>query len=69
MFHRLLLCRKRYPQVQSITQSILLLLNLVGYIAKFTVAIQGYTVDEADLVCVNLVVDFMKHLASKTFGW
>jgi hypothetical protein len=69
MSHKLLLCRKRYLQVQSTAQSILLLLNLVGYIAKFVVAIQGYTVDEADLVCVNLMVDFMKHLASKTFGW
>jgi hypothetical protein len=36
---------------------------------KFVVEVKGYTVDDKDLVCVNLMVDFMKHMASKKLGW
>ncbi|VDB86513.1 unnamed protein product [Peniophora sp. CBMAI 1063] len=32
--------------------------------AKFTVAVKGYTVDDDDLFCLNLKVDFMKRFLS-----
>ncbi|TFY83588.1 hypothetical protein EWM64_g417 [Hericium alpestre] len=36
--------------------------------AKFSVSAQGYTVDDENLFCVNLQVDFMKNPFPK-FGW
>jgi len=41
----------------------------VDYIAKFVVEVKGYTVDDEDLVCVNLKVDFMKHVSTKKILW
>jgi hypothetical protein len=35
-------------------------------IAKFSVAVKGYTLDDDDLFCVNLKVNFMKFL---NFDW
>jgi hypothetical protein len=37
--------------------------------AKFVVEVKGYTVDDEDLVCVNLKVDFMKHVSTKKILW
>jgi len=37
--------------------------------AKFVVEVKGYTADERDLVCVNLKVDFMKHMSTKKILW
>lgn len=31
-----------------------------GNIGKFNVGIQGFTVNDEDMVCLNLVVDFTK---------
>lgn len=30
-------------------------------IAKFTVQVRGYTQDDADMLCLNLFVDFVSH--------
>lgn len=35
--------------------------------AKFTVNVNGYTVDDDDMLCLNLNVDFMKKFPR--FGW
>ena len=32
-------------------------------VAKFVVEIKGYTVNDEDLVCVNLKVDFMRRMS------
>ncbi|TFL03557.1 ML domain-containing protein [Pterulicium gracile] len=37
--------------------------------AKFTVSVRGYTIDDDDLACVDLKVDFMKKPFLKGFGW
>jgi hypothetical protein len=34
--------------------------GLVFFIAKFTIKARGYTVDDDDLFCVDLRVNFMK---------
>lgn len=39
--------------------------NFIDHIAKFVVEIKGYTVDDKDMVCVNLKVDFMKKMSTK----
>ncbi|KAG1783867.1 ML domain-containing protein [Suillus placidus] len=36
--------------------------------AKFTVAVKGYTVDDEDMLCLDLKVDFMKNPFPR-FGW
>lgn len=36
--------------------------------AKFTVAVAGYTVDEEDLLCLDLKIDFMRNPFPR-FGW
>ena len=36
--------------------------NLDDLVAKFVVEIKGYTVNDEDMVCVNLKVDFMRKL-------
>jgi len=39
--------------------------------AKFVVDVRGYTIDDDDLFCVKLTVDFMKKPFPKfsKFGW
>ncbi|KIY50597.1 hypothetical protein FISHEDRAFT_39003 [Fistulina hepatica ATCC 64428] len=37
--------------------------------AKFVVSVRGYTVDEDDLACVDLKIDFMKKFPSINLGW
>jgi hypothetical protein len=37
--------------------------------AKFSVSVRGYTVEEDDMACVDLKVDFMKHPFLQKIGW
>jgi hypothetical protein len=39
-----------------------------SFAAKFTVAVAGYTVDEEDLLCLDLRIDFMRNPFPR-FGW
>jgi hypothetical protein len=40
----------------------------MGPIAKFSVNVKGFTVEEEDIVCVDLKVDFMKR-PFPMIGW
>lgn len=38
-------------------------------IAKFSVAVRGYTDEDADMLCLDLYVDFVSLLSLKTHRW
>jgi hypothetical protein len=50
--------KSMYSIVKPVTES---------FAAKFTVNVNGYTVDDDDMLCLNLNVDFMKKFPR--FGW
>lgn len=61
---------KEIPRGESSTLTQCLYRSDLFSLAKFTISARGYTVDDDDLFCVDLKVDFMKKPFFKLpLGW
>lgn len=56
------------PQRYILSSHLRQILLLTSDLAKFTVAVRGYTVEEEDMMCLDLKVDFMKNPFPRS-GW